>query len=82
MEALKIGENQISGSEFADIFDIPSESFTIEDYEGQIRIISKGLGHGYGVSMYGASCMAENGNSYETIIKYYFTGVSIAELEV
>ncbi len=82
VEALKIGENQISGSEFADIFDIPSESFTIEDYEGQIRIISKGLGHGYGVSMYGASYMAENGNSYETIIKHYFTGVSIAELEV
>jgi len=26
--------------------------------------------------------MAEKGNSYETIIKHYFTGVNIAELEV
>lgn len=82
VEAVKVGEQQISSSEFVEMFDIPSYSFDIEDYEGQIRIISKGIGHGYGLSMYGADCMAKDGNGYETIIKYYFTGVNIAELEV
>ena len=82
VEALKIGENQITGGEFVEIFDLPSHAFTIEDYEGQIRIITKGMGHGYGVSMYGASSMAEDGNGFETIIKHYFTGVSIVQLEV
>ena len=82
VEAVKVGEEEISGSEFVKMFELPSHAFAIEDYEGQLRIISKGIGHGYGVSMYGASVMAEKGNSYETIIKHYFTGVNIAELEV
>ena len=82
VESLKLDENQITVNEFVEIFDLKSNAFTIEDYEGQIRIICKGIGHGYGVSMYGATCMAKEGNGYDTIIKYYFKGVSIPELEV
>lgn len=82
VEAVKIGEVRITGSEFVEIFDLTSHAFTVEDYEDQLRIITKGMGHGYGVSMCGASLMAEDGNSYETIINHYYSGVSIVQLEV
>lgn len=37
----------------------------------------KGNGHGIGMSQYGAKKMAEDGYTYEQIIKHYYTGVEI-----
>ena len=37
----------------------------------------RGWGHGIGMSQYGAKQMAEEGFSYDEILKHYFTGVSI-----
>lgn len=36
-----------------------------------------GYGHGVGMTQYGAKGMADAGYSYQDIIKYYYTGVSI-----
>lgn len=40
-------------------------------------VTGSGAGHNIGMSQYGAKGMAENGFSYQDIIKHYFTGVSI-----
>ncbi|WP_312699426.1 SpoIID/LytB domain-containing protein [Sedimentibacter sp.] len=37
----------------------------------------RGWGHGIGMSQYGAKQMAEEGFSYDEILKHYFTGVTI-----
>ena len=37
----------------------------------------RGWGHGIGMSQYGAKKMAEEGYTYEQIIKHYYTGVEI-----
>jgi len=37
----------------------------------------KGYGHGAGMSQYGAKGMAEQGFTYESIIKFYYPGVSV-----
>ena len=37
----------------------------------------KGKGHGVGMSQYGARAMAENGYSYDEILAFYYTDVSI-----
>jgi hypothetical protein len=37
------------------------------------------LGHGVGLCQYGARAFAQQGRSYEQIIKYYYTGVTIGE---
>ncbi|MFH1711873.1 MAG: SpoIID/LytB domain-containing protein [Patescibacteria group bacterium] len=34
-------------------------------------------GHGIGMPQTGAKCMADNGNSWEEIIKYFYTGVEL-----
>lgn len=41
-------------------------------------IKGSGWGHNVGMSQYGAKAMAELGKTYDEIIKYYFTGVTIA----
>ncbi len=40
-------------------------------------IIGGGWGHNVGMSQYGAKAMAELGMTYDEIIKFYFTGVTI-----
>ena len=37
----------------------------------------KGAGHGVGMSQYGAKGMAELGYTYDEILKYYYTGISL-----
>ena len=36
-----------------------------------------GWGHGVGMSQYGAKAMAEQGYTYDQILQFYFTGVTI-----
>ena len=43
----------------------------------ELKIISKGYGNGYGLSLYGANEMAENGCNFANILKYYFPKVKI-----
>jgi stage II sporulation protein D len=80
--ALKIdlGGLTVSGEEFAKVIGLQSNNFYIEDYEGKVRIICNGSGHGIGLSQYGANAMAEEGSNYSNILKHYYTGVSIADL--
>lgn len=37
----------------------------------------KGWGHGVGMSQYGAKSMAENGYTYDQILKHYYTGIEV-----
>lgn len=77
IESLQIGNVIMSGDEFANIFKLNSPNFQVDEYEGKIRIITKGVGHGLGLSMYGACRLAEEGKSFEEILKHYYTGVEI-----
>ena len=35
----------------------------------------KGLGHGLGLSLYGANQLAKDGFSYKDILKYFYDGI-------
>lgn len=77
---ISLGTQTVSGEEFAKAVGLQSNDFYIEEYEGKARIICNGSGHGVGLSQYGANSMAEDGSDYNHILKYYYTGVSIADL--
>ena len=70
-----LGNITVSGEEFAKVTGLPSNHFYIENYEGNVRIICNGSGHGIGLSQYGANAMANEGSSYKEILEYYYTGV-------
>lgn len=42
-----------------------------------ITITGTGWGHGVGMSQYGAKAMAEQGYTYEDILQFYFTGITL-----
>jgi len=39
-----------------------------------------GYGHGVGMSQYGANALAKQGKTFEEILKWYYTGVEVAQL--
>lgn len=77
IKSLQIGNVVMTGDEFSYIFDLNSPNFQVEEYDGRVRIITKGMGHGLGLSMYGACELAKSGKSYQEILKHYYTGVEI-----
>ena len=42
-----------------------------------VRIVTRGLGHGYGLSQNEARAMAQEGTSYEEILQYFFPGTTL-----
>jgi stage II sporulation protein D len=51
-------------------------NMTAENY----RFIGRGWGHSVGMSQVGAIGMAKNGFTYEEILKHYYTGVDISDM--
>lgn len=52
-------------------------NFNLDRDKKNIIFITKGFGHGAGMSQYGANFMAKNGCDYKKILKHYYTGVEI-----
>ncbi len=45
-----------------------------------ITITGSGWGHGVGMSQYGAKAMAEQGYTYEDILLFYYTGITLERI--
>lgn len=74
---LQVGSITLSGEEFADILGLPSPSFTITFFDKNLKIITKGIGHGYGVSLNHAAYLAEKQYPYDTILGYFYDNIEI-----
>lgn len=69
----------VSGSDIRSLFALKSTNFTVTYGDGVFTFDMKGDGHGVGMSQYGAECLAARGKTWEQIVTYYYTGVSIAD---
>lgn len=75
-----INGNEYSGEELRELLMINSSCMYIEetgDEEDNIRIVTKGLGNGLGMSQYGAEKMAQNGSDYREILEHYYKNIEI-----
>ena len=72
---LRVGEETMAGEEFRSRFCLNSSSFTLDETEEGIRAVTKGLGHGLGLSLYQANCFAAEGQSYLEILRYFYKNV-------
>ncbi len=77
VSSIQIGDCTFTGDEIQMYFSLKSPFFEFENFEDQIRIICKGNGHGLGLSIFGATKMAEKGSTYKEILSYYYTDVTI-----
>ncbi len=56
-------------------YDWNSSAFSFQEVDGEIRVMTKGLGHGLGLSLYGANELAKEGFSYKDILKYFYSEI-------
>ncbi len=80
VNTIKINDQEIKGTEFRKIFQIRSTDFDIKVVNNNINIITKGYGHGVGMSQYGANGMANDGYNYEQILKHYYQNIEIKDI--
>lgn len=80
VKTIKFGNHEISGTEARSIFGLKSTNFEVEKEEGKIKFTVKGYGHGVGMSQTGADSMAKSDSSAEEIIKHFYVGVEIKDV--
>jgi stage II sporulation protein D len=70
---------ELDAEQFCQQYQIPSRQFYVEDMEEEnaYRIVSLGVGHGLGLSIYGAGVMSQQGSTYQEILKYYYSGIQL-----
>lgn len=77
VKSIEVCDKSFTGREIRSLFSLRSSTFTCEYSDGNFIFTVNGYGHGVGMSQYGANYMAQQGFTYEEILKHYYTGVEI-----
>ena len=77
IDQMTIGGKTFSGTELRKLLELRSTMFTMEVGPETVVFSVTGYGHRVGMSQNGARVMAENGNSYQEILTWYYTGAEI-----
>ena len=80
VKTMKFGNHQLSGVEVRSLLGLKSTNFEISKDGNNIKFSVKGYGHGVGMSQTGADSMAKQGSTAEDIIKHFYTGVEIKDI--
>lgn len=73
-----VGNKAMSGTELREILNLRSACFDVSyNEENGFVFVTRGYGHGVGMSQYGANAMAENGSSYAEILGHYYRGTEL-----
>ena len=80
VSSIIINEKKYTGIEIRKLLDLRSTDFEIEIIEDDVKITTRGYGHGVGMSQNGANSLALEGKKYEDIINYFYKNVSIKKL--
>lgn len=75
VEQIQIGTRVYTGDEIQHALRLPSSAFVFEEYEGGVRVVCRGIGHGYGMSQYSAKCKAEEGWTAEQILPCFYKNI-------
>lgn len=82
VETLRLGSTTITGKQARKLFGLDSTMFSIMFADDMVVFITKGYGHGVGMSQSGANGMAAEGSSFIEILEHYYTDVTIWEYEL
>lgn len=81
VQKLRLGGVTATGREARTLFSLDSTLFTVAFSGGNVIFQTRGYGHGVGMSQTGANVMALGGSTYEQILHYYYTDVTIGRVE-
>ena len=74
---IMVGNLTINGDEFADIIGLKSSNFMITAGGDNMIFTVKGVGCGYGMSLYAARQKANAGAGYEELLYYFYKNIEI-----
>jgi stage II sporulation protein D len=77
--ALTVGGAVVPGTHLRAMFGLGSTDAEISVTGDSVVFVTKGHGHGVGMSQYGANAMAAAGADYKTILLAYYTGITITD---
>ncbi len=77
---VRVGQENVSGEEFRTTYGLASSCFTLQKYEGKLRVTTRGVGHGLGLSQYTANQMAKKNKTCEEILQFFFEGTDMKEV--
>lgn len=77
---VRVGQENVSGEEFRSNYHLASSCFTLQKYDGKLRITTRGVGHGLGMSQNTANELAKDGKTSREILQYFFEGTEIREV--
>ncbi|MCD7948427.1 MAG: stage II sporulation protein D [Oscillospiraceae bacterium] len=75
--SITVGGVNVRGSVLRSLFSLRSTFFTVTATAQEITFSVTGYGHGVGMSQYGANTLAAQGKTWEDIIHWYYTDVTI-----
>ncbi len=74
---IKIGDVIYSGVQLRNLLGLRSADFDIVITNGIATFVTRGYGHGVGMSQYGANGMANEGYSYQQILSHYYPNTTL-----
>lgn len=77
VKTISINNKNFTGEQVAYKLGIRSNCFSIYIENNNVVVVTKGFGHGVGMSQYGAEGMASNGYTYKEILEHYYQGTKI-----
>lgn len=80
--SLTINDKTLEGTKVRSLLGLRSTDFTIECLDNDIKITTKGYGHGVGMSQYGANGMAKENHNYKEILNYFYQNTEISKINV
>lgn len=80
IKQIKINGIIFQGNTIVNALNLKSNHFEIIQNNDSVKIITKGYGHGVGMSQYGAQAMALKGYNYKDILSYYYQGTIIKKI--
>lgn len=80
VKEVEIGEKIIDGEEFRKALGLVSSCYFLEKVNENIEIKTKGMGHGYGFSQYGANRLALKGQDYRYLLNYFFSNITLEKI--
>ncbi|MBO5341473.1 MAG: hypothetical protein J6A73_02175 [Lachnospiraceae bacterium] len=75
--SVRVKGEVLDGEEFSGLHHLASSCFDYERKEDFYLFHVRGMGHGFGLSLYGADALANKGYSFAEILQYFYKGIEI-----
>ena len=80
IQKIQVGNQIFTGIQFIQLLGLNSNAVSIYVSKDKVSFTTHGLGHGIGLSQYGANGMAYDGKSYQEILTYYYPHTKLWKL--